>query len=67
MNGSHFANPHGLSNTDNYSCAQDLCKLCTYAMNNQIFREVVLTQSYTTNIEEGNMNAILKDERNIEK
>lgn len=34
MQNSHFANPHGLSNPDNYSCAQDLCKLCTNCMEN---------------------------------
>lgn len=44
MQNSHFANPHGLSNPDNYSCAQDLCRLCTYSMENDNFRHVVSTQ-----------------------
>lgn len=47
MKNSNFANPHGLSNPENYSCAEDLGKLCTYAMQNQTFRNVVSTQYYT--------------------
>lgn len=34
MTNSHFANPHGLSNPENYSCAEDLCKLSAYCMQN---------------------------------
>jgi D-alanyl-D-alanine carboxypeptidase len=34
MLNSRFSNPHGLSNPDNYSCAEDLCKLCTFCMEN---------------------------------
>ena len=47
MKNSAFANPHGLSNPDNFSCAEDLGKLCTYTMRNQMFRTVVCTQYYT--------------------
>lgn len=34
MSNSHFANPHGLSNPDNYSCVEDLCRLCNFCMEN---------------------------------
>lgn len=34
MTSSNFANPHGLSNTANYSTALDVCKLCAYSMKN---------------------------------
>lgn len=47
MMNSRFANVHGLSNPDNYSCAEDLCKLCRYCMDNEIFRFVVRTQAYS--------------------
>jgi D-alanyl-D-alanine carboxypeptidase len=47
MISSNFANPHGLSNNNNYSTAQDLAKLCTYAMRNQLFRKVVQTRRHT--------------------
>lgn len=50
MQNSHFANPHKLSNPDNYSCAEDLCKLGTYSMENEVFRYVVKTQSYSTDV-----------------
>lgn len=46
MNNSNFANPHGLSNTNNYSTAEDLAKLCTFSMRNSIFRRVVQTKRY---------------------
>lgn len=41
MINSNFANPHGLSNTNNYSTADDVCKLTIEVMKNQTFREVV--------------------------
>lgn len=47
MANSNFANPHGLSNTNNYSNAEDLAKLCSYAMRNQLFRKIVQTKKYT--------------------
>lgn len=46
MNMSNFANPHGLSNTNNYSSADDVAKLCIYAMKNLEFRKIVNTQSH---------------------
>lgn len=46
MNNSNFANPHGLSNTNNHSTAEDLAKLCTFSMRNPIFRRVVQTKRY---------------------
>lgn len=46
MSNSNFANPHGLSNTENYSCAEDMCKLCIYSMENPTFRKIVRTQFY---------------------
>lgn len=38
MINSNFANPHGLSNTENYSVADDVCKLCMYSMKDSKFR-----------------------------
>jgi D-alanyl-D-alanine carboxypeptidase len=46
MGSSNFANPHGLANPANYSTALDLCKLCTHAMKNPIFRTIVSTQTH---------------------
>jgi serine-type D-Ala-D-Ala carboxypeptidase (penicillin-binding protein 5/6) len=43
---SNFSNPHGLSNTNNYSTVQDLAKLCTYAMRNTQFRKIVQTRKH---------------------
>jgi D-alanyl-D-alanine carboxypeptidase len=46
MTNSHFANPHGLNNPQGYSCAEDLAKLCSYAMRNGKFRKVVQTKRF---------------------
>ena len=50
MNSSNFDNPHGLSNTNNYSTAEDLAKLCTYSMRNPMFRKIVQTKKYSYSI-----------------
>lgn len=41
MNGSHFANPHGLDAAEHYSTARDLAILAKYAMQNPIFAQTV--------------------------
>jgi D-alanyl-D-alanine carboxypeptidase len=46
MYGSNFANPHGLNNPQNFSCAEDLARLCAYAMKNHQFRKIVQTRKY---------------------
>ena len=46
LNSSTFANPHGLNNIQNISCAEDLARLCTYAMKNHKFRKIVKTRVY---------------------
>lgn len=38
MKNTHFDNPHGLSNKNNYSTANDMVELCHYAMKNNKFR-----------------------------
>jgi len=42
-----WANPHGLSNINNLSSAEDVAKLCMRAMKNSTFREIVATKNYT--------------------
>lgn len=51
MYASNFANPHGLSNTSNYSNAEDLAKLCSYAMRNISFRKIVQTRRHTYSVQ----------------
>lgn len=50
MASSNFDNPHGLSNPNNYSTAQDLAKLCTYSMRNSAFRKIVQTRRHSYSI-----------------
>ena len=51
MDYTNYANPSGLVNPENYSCAQDQCKISQFAQNDKLFREVVKTKFYTGQIE----------------
>ncbi len=44
----NFMNPHGLHHEDHYTTARDLCAISYYAMQNELFREIVGTKSYRT-------------------
>jgi D-alanyl-D-alanine carboxypeptidase (penicillin-binding protein 5/6) len=46
MFNSNFANVHGLSNVYSFSTANDVAKLCSFAMKNSIFRKIVQTEIY---------------------
>lgn len=43
----HFVNPNGIHDENHYSCAYDLALIGKYAMQNEIFREIVRTTTYT--------------------
>ncbi len=47
MASTNFANSHGLSNISSYCTVNDLNKLCTRAMKNATFRQIVGTEKYT--------------------
>lgn len=55
MHGTHYANAHGLHNSEHYTTVRDLAVLATWAWQNLQFREFATTTSYTvpaTNISE---------------
>ena len=43
MDSTHFANPNGVPNIHNYSCARDLIRLSRYVMRDSAFAEIVGT------------------------
>lgn len=43
----HFVNPNGVHNENHYSTAYDLALMGRYCMQNETFREIVSTTSYT--------------------
>lgn len=45
-----YANPHGLVNSLNRSCAHDVAVLCHHAMKIDKFRQVVSTKHYRTRV-----------------
>ncbi len=47
MTSTHFSNPSGVVDEDNYSTAADFAKLVVYAMSNETFREIVSTSEYS--------------------
>ncbi len=44
---SNFMNPSGLDNIDHYTTAYDLARITTYAMKNELFRQIVSTKIKT--------------------
>ena len=44
----NFTNPYGCHNENHYSTAYDLCLIANYAMQNEVFRQIVSTKTYTT-------------------
>ncbi len=47
LTNTHFTNPHGLDDENHYTTAADLAKLMSYAMRNDVFREIVSTYKRT--------------------
>ncbi len=48
LTNTHFANPHGLDNEENYGSARDLATLTAYALQNPAFAGIVATKTYRT-------------------
>lgn len=44
LKNTHFANPHGLHDSSHYTSAYDLAIICSEAMKNETFREIVATK-----------------------
>lgn len=47
MTGTHFVNPHGIHDEDHYTTARDMMRLGMAAMENDTFRQIVGTPTYT--------------------
>ena len=47
MTNTHFANAHGLHNTQHYTTARDMAKLTFYALDIDLFREITFSTGYT--------------------
>lgn len=47
LTGTHFANPHGLHNENHYTTAYDLAMIARKALDNEEFRRIINTKSYT--------------------
>lgn len=53
LTGTHYSNPVGLHDVENYTTARDVCTLMTYALKNETFKTVCTASRYT--IEATNM------------
>lgn len=47
LSDTHFANPHGLDQNGHYTSAYDLAYITAYALNNDVFRNIVSTKYHT--------------------
>ncbi len=47
MTDTHFANAHGLHSAEHYTTARDMARLAVYCMDNDLFREITLSTTYT--------------------
>ena len=48
MQNTHYSNPVGRDDIDNYSTLEDISKLLLYALENKTFYEIYTTRTYTT-------------------
>lgn len=46
LENTHFDNPHGLDSDTHFTSALDLAKITSYALKNDIFKEIVSTERY---------------------
>ena len=53
MDSTHFANPNGVPNIHNYSCASDLVKLSRYCMRDSLFAQIVGTKEKDVHLTDG--------------
>ena len=56
--GTHFMNPHGLTNADHYTTASDLYLIFNEALKQPEFRKVTGTTSYTADYTDGSGNPV---------
>lgn len=66
MKNTHFANPHGLDDSNNhYSTAYDMALLTRYAMKNKLYREIAGTKEYRTPNPSENWDRIWKNKNRL--
>lgn len=67
MNNTHYSNPVGRDNEQNYSTLDDISKLLFYALNNETFYKIYTSRNYTTtnNIELTSTLVYAKDKFNL--
>ena len=53
MDSTHFANPNGVPNIHNYSCARDLIKMSRYCMRDSMFARIVGTKETDVRLTDG--------------
>lgn len=48
LKSTHFSNPIGLDDENNYSSVKDISELFSYALKNETFKEIITTDNYKT-------------------
>jgi len=63
----NFTNPHGLHSDNHYTTAKDLAQITRYAMNNEVFKEIVKTPTMVINKTQTNAERIFKNKQKLMK
>ena len=50
MPNTHFTNPHGLMHKKNLASSRDIARLACYSLKDQVFRDIVNTKSYISEV-----------------
>lgn len=59
LNNTHFTNPHGLDNEQHYTTAYELARLTAYALENDIFAQIVSTPRRVIEVHGGDVSRVL--------
>lgn len=64
-NNSNFTNPHGLHNDNHYTTAYDLAIISSYAMENNVFRDIVSSKYHKITNLSNNKTTIIKNKNKM--
>ena len=65
LKNTHFVNPHGLHNDNHYTTAYDMAMIARAALDNQEFRRIVSTSSFTVRHLNGGSDYVVKNRNGL--
>ena len=65
MNSTNFCNPHGLSENEHFTTANDYAKLMAYAIKNDVFRKIISTKKAVFTKDDGTLTRVLTNHNRL--